>query len=331
MEVGLSTVPVGLAWTAQPPERIAAVHMLPVFRLPEVSKPPTNGFVRRIPREETSRERECRVREEEELEKMKIALGLTDRQLATLEEELLSRTKHRQGAQGMNGSSVSSPPNGWDFEDLGLEADSYKLHSTVGPFPKHERSAVSGGWTESSGNATPIRGKRRRRFAGPAVKNHSVLKGEKNRTKQARRRGRPSNSGDECDSHIRRESALIDRPTPRILRHGLHSALGAEACMLSNGAFARAGQGICSSVCTDDAWGKGNASGSVLGTTATTEQLIAVAADVGMVNILELRRELGRSVGQVSTWAATVKYIWVEWVSSCLDHSRGIRCSFSLE
>jgi len=43
----------------------------------------------------------------------------------------------------------------------------------------------------------------------------------------------------------------------------------------------------------------GIASGSILGTTATTEQLVAAAADVGMVKLLELRRELGRSVGQV--------------------------------
>ncbi|CAN0234981.1 unnamed protein product, partial [Scytosiphon promiscuus] len=96
LEVGLSGLPVGSkGWhacpnaTSQEPvgQQDQPVHMLPVFRLPEVSNNPVGGFLRRLPREETQRERECRVKEAEELEKMKAVLGLTSTELEALEEE----------------------------------------------------------------------------------------------------------------------------------------------------------------------------------------------------------------------------------------------------
>ena len=45
-----------------------------------------------------------------------------------------------------------------------------------------------------------------------------------------------------------------------------------------------------------------NTAGTILGTTTavSTEQLAAATAGLGMANVLELRRELGRSVGQVN-------------------------------
>lgn len=286
MEVGLSAALVANDWTAQPQgEEVKSVHMLPVFRLPVVSKVPPSGFIRRIPREETQRERECRIKEEEEVEKMKISLGLTDRELAALEEELLPKTKRHQAGDGSVVSPTLGFPVGYDYDNVKLRSEFYKLPTEAGPRLNYTTSNYS----TNGANTKTMGGKRRRQVTGTTSISHAV-----NRT-QTRdccghdgesdlRYARDKNGRQEAHDSLQ----LIDRPTPRILRHGFNSTLGVEGST-----WIPAG-GLC------------NTNGSILGTTATTEQLVAATAGVGMMNILELRRELGRSVGQVRYYVSIV-------------------------
>lgn len=285
LEVGLSVVPVSNGWTAQPQGGEAKpVHMLPVFRLPVVSKAPPSGFIRRIPREETQRERECRIKEEEEVDKMKTTLGLTDRELAALEEELLSKNKRHQAGNGSVASPTLGSPIGHDYDEVQLGRDSYELLSEAGPLSKHTKSDYSASGMEPMANTKLIGGKGRRQPTGSTGNSHAMSR-NRTRTRDRCGRGGESDLRYARDKNGRQEThdsvQLVDRPTPRILRRGLNSTLRAEG-----GTWAPAG-------------GLGNTSGTILGTTATTEQIVAAAADAGMVNILELRRELGRSVWQV--------------------------------
>lgn len=290
LEVGLSgfpggsktqTCPVGQG----PPGQDQPIHMLPVFRLPEVSNNPAGGFLRRLPREETQRERECRIKEAEELEKMKTALGLTDRELEALEEELLpergrrGRSPAMAAARSLNGDRSTN-------DSLDLEKDPqdvlYGPDSALGKQPQQVTHSTK-----------PLGGKRRRRGAGRRAVD----------TRSRREKSRWSPTRD--------ETAVLDLPTPRVLRRTPHSTLGAELAASKALSVRRTGEGKKTGPWTSTGEiGLGVASGSVLGTTVSTEQLVAAAADVGMVNLLELRRELGRSVGQVRV------------VARCCDQNR---------
>lgn len=261
--------------------------MLPVFRLPEVSKNPAGGFLRRLPREETQRERECRVREEEELEKMKTALGLTDRELEALEEELLqpggkgSAAGNRPVVAAVPSRSSANPDSG-DSQDLERDPQDvlYGPDSALGKQHQHQQPH------EMRSAAVPLGGKRRRRGGG------------------AGRRGAPRDQNGVLLSPPRDKTAattaVVELPTPRVLRRNPHSTLGAELAASAALSVRFTGKGKKTGAWTSTGEiGQGIASGSILGTTVKTEQLVAAAADVGMVNLLELRRELGRSVGQV--------------------------------
>lgn len=327
MEVGLAPVPAGdRGSTAQ------AVHMLPVFRLPTVSKAPVGGFLRRIPREETQKEKDCRAREEAEIEKMKEVLGLTDRQLAVLEEEFfpdkmkkygrtMTMTAHRslRGLTSKDGAVVvgaggSVNGDGGEEDDLDIDRVSYdtltrtgKIHSK--PSGRHSSPLD----VDASSNSMGTGGKRRRRVvAGHPTSDRQGIWTERDQHRHRRRVGgldtslihKPRGRNSRQDPHDDDDDeAIIDRPTPRVLRRSNHFNLGTE--LQSSAAFSHRGLGVTSA---GSAWkasavaeggGFDSTMGSVVGTTATTEQLVAAAADVGMVNILELRRELGRSVGQV--------------------------------
>ncbi|CAB1118732.1 unnamed protein product [Ectocarpus sp. CCAP 1310/34] len=277
--------------------------MLPVFRLPEVSKNPAGGFVRRLPREETERERECRVKEAEELDKMKTALGLTDRELEALEAELLLG-KHRGGKD----PAVSRPLN--DFSNRGsldLEKDPQEL--LYGPdsaiIAKQQLQPPPPQDTLS----TFSRGGKRRRGGG----------GRRSATRPARHRSSLSPTGD--------GTAVLDLPTPRVLRQTPHSTLGAVLAASVALSGRRTGEGKKTGAWTSTGdLGGGIASGSILGTTVSTEQLVVAAADAGMVNLLELRRELGRSVGQVRCLARAVKLDVQEVTRLCpVQHPRAVR------
>ena len=249
--------------------------MLPVFRLPEVSNSPAGGFLRRLPREETQRERESRIKEAEELEKMKTALGLTDRELEALEEELLPE----RGRRGKS-PAVAAPRslNGDRSANDDLEKDPqdvlYGPDSALGMQQQHHPQ-------QESHSTCRLGGKRRRRGAGRRAAD--------TRPRDKSRR-----------SPTRDETNVLDLPTPRVLRRNPHSTLGAELTASKALSVRRTGEGKKTGPWTSPGEiGLGIASGSVLGTTVSTEHLVAAAADVGMVNLLELRRELGRSVGQV--------------------------------
>lgn len=234
--------------------------------------------MRRLPREETRRERECRMKEAEELEKMKTALGLTDRELEALEEELLpergrgSKSPAVPAAKSLNGDRDTS-------DGLDLEKDpQYVLYGPDSALGKQQHQHQQ----QEIRSAYPLGGKRRRRGAGRRAGG----------TRPRRDKSRWSPPRD--------ETAVLDLPTPRVLRRTPHSTLGAELAVSKALSVRRVGEGKKTGPWTSTGdVGLGIASGSLLGTTVTTEQLVAAAADVGMVNLLELRRELGRSVGQV--------------------------------
>lgn len=285
------------------------VHMLPVFRLPVVSKAPANGFIRRIPREETQRERDCRIREEEEMEKMKTALGLTDKELAALEEELLPKKTKRHQTAG-NGSSVAgevtptlltgSPVFGHEHEDVQLEENFYERRSDAYSLSRRPNSAFSASEARAAlAEKQPSNTRGRERLcllADSSTHHNNVNRTNRNRDNRSRDRydGRSSGYAD-LRQHARdkngrqdcndKQAFLVDRPTPRILRRGYVSTFKWEG-----------------DTWTGDPAGRIGTTGRlILGTTATTEHLEAATADAGMVNILELRRELGRSVGHVRT------------------------------
>lgn len=289
LEVGLSGFPGGSTtqtWPAGqgPPGQDQPIHMLPVFRLPEVGNNPAGGFLRRLPREETQRERESRVKEAEELEKMKTALGLTDRELEALEEELLLPERGRRGRSPA--AAAARSPNGDRSANDGLDDDLEKdpqdvLYGPDSALGKQQQQQQRQPQHESH-PTYPLGGKRRRRGAG-------------RRAADARPRRDKSRR-----SPTRDETTVLDLPTPRVLRRTPHSTLGADLAASKALSVRRTGEGKKTGPWTSTGEiGLGIASGSVLGTTVSTEQLVAAAADVGMVNLLELRRELGRSVGQV--------------------------------
>lgn len=275
LEAGVSSLPSGSrgwSWTTQPreegqgqPGQEHKIHMLPVFRLPEVSKNPAGGFLRRLPREETRLERECRVREAEEIDKMKTALGLTDRELEALEEELLP---------GKGVAAVSSRlanPDCSDNQDLERDPQDvlYGPDSALGRQQQHQQPHEA--------RSVSLGGKRRRRGGGGRRTAHDLSPPRDKTT-----------------------HAVVDIPTPRVLRRSPHSSLGAELAASAALSVRFTGKGTKTGAWTSAGEiGLGVPSGSILGTTVKTEQLVAAAADVGMVNLLELRRELGRSVGQV--------------------------------
>ena len=284
LEVGLSNFPGGSTTQTcsagqRPPSQDQRIHMLPVFRLPEVSNSPTGGFLRRLPREETQREREFRIKEAEELDKMKTALGLTDRELEALEEELLpQRGRGGKSPEMAAPRSLNGGDRDTDDDGIALEKDPqdvlYGPDSALGK-QHQQRQQVE------SHSAYTFGSKRRRRGTRRAVD-------PRPRRDKSRR------------SPNRDETTALDLPTPRVLRRTAHSTLGAELAASQALSVRRTGEGKKTGpwASTGDV-GLGIASGSVLGTTVSTEQLVAAAADVGMVNLLELRRELGRSVGQV--------------------------------
>lgn len=253
--------------------------MLPVFRLPEVSKNPAGGFLRRLPREETQRERECRVKEAEEIEKMKAALGLTDRDLEALEEELLPGRGPGGNNPAVAASSRSMNPVSSDSQDLKKDPQDvlYGPGSALGKQQQRHQQQQETRSTFSLG------GKRRRRGG-------------------ARRAAdtRPPRDQNGLSPPRGKNTSVVDLPTPRVLRRTPHSTLGTELAASAALSVRFTGKGKKTGAWTSAGEiGLGIGSGSILGTTVKTEQLVAAAADVGMVNLLELRRELGRSVGQV--------------------------------
>lgn len=269
MEVGLSSFPVSRGWTAQPcAGQEKAVHMLPVFRLPEVSNNPAGGFLRRLPRQETQRERDLRLDETEEIEKMKKALGLTDRELEALEQELL-KSRERDGKDPI------VPPR-----------------SNRNIF-NHPNAAGQG--TQEHISSFSSSGKRRRHLADERQGAKGTSRGRHARRGEARLRGKnTSSTAPTLDGNV------VDLPTPRVLRRAPHSTLAAElaasaALSIRNTGSRKTLGGWAS---TGDV-GVGTTTGPILGATGTTGDIVAAAADVGMANLLELRTELGRSVAQV--------------------------------
>lgn len=288
LEVGLARFPAGRGWTAQQPQpNQGQTHMLPVFRLPEVSESPAGKFLKRLPREETLRERGCRLVEAEELSKMKAALGLTDRELAALEEELLAG-----GEPGCTASAVTSnrPVTSTSDNDLDLleKGSSTERLYGRGTLARHRASSISS-----------ASGKRRRRQVSSGRDG-----GGRGHTHRERRRGgwrRPEVSV-ERNVSTPVSCTDLDFPTPRVLRRIPYPTLGAELAASAASTMRCPGEGSSKRawIPTCDVSLK-NTAGTIFGTSTavTTEHLTAATAGLGMANLLELRRELGRSVGQV--------------------------------
>lgn len=260
--------------------------MLPVFRLPEVSNNPAGGFLNRLPREETQRERECRVKEAEELEKMKAALGLTDRELEVLEDELLpdrGRGGKRPAVAATRSLNSDRNTNCGDLERNPQDV-LYGPDSAIGKHHHQHQHQLQQQQQHETRSTSSLSGKRRRRGAA----GHRAVD-----TRPRRNKSRWPPPRDI-------ETTVLDLPTPRVLRRTAHSTLGAELAASKALSVRRTGEGEKTGPWTSTGEvGVGAASWPLLGTTVSTKQLVAAAADVGMVNLLELRRELGRSVGQV--------------------------------
>lgn len=243
--------------------------MLPVFRLPKLSTTPAVGFVRRL-----QQEKECRLREAEELEKMKIALGLSDRELEALEDELLSGT-----SRGTQNPAVMSKV----------------LHSNSGDnldFSKGTRELLYGPEALKKRDY-PSSGKRR-------CHHEDTQSGIKDKTRRRPRRWTEARACDKKSGLATHGRLELDLPTPRVLRHLPHSALEAEPPSSSGLPVWCSGVVKVAGSRTPIYGTKaGFKTGCILGTAIKTEQLIASAADVSVMNLLELRRALGRSVGQV--------------------------------
>ncbi|CAM9920981.1 unnamed protein product, partial [Discosporangium mesarthrocarpum] len=253
--------------------------MLPVFRLPGVSAIPVGGFVRRLPREETKQEREARLRETRELERMKAALNLTDNQLADLEEhvlppEELTRLRQRQ-------RHWAAPP---EEGSQGISA----LDLESGPYRSLE------------GLAQGAKKRVQRRLIAQGGKCCSKQKWRRNRATGTGRRSLAQgwntgcyNTGDEFG----------DRPTPRVLKSSplvLKPGPGPGPGTVP-GLGLRLGASLAFS------------SARIMGSTVlepaplTTDEMVALATEVGVENIVALRQELGRSVGAVRSLAGAVK------------------------
>ena len=311
LEVGLASFPSGKGWTAQQhnPNQ-GQTHMLPVFRLPEVSESPAGKFLKRLPREETLRERGCRFVEAEELSKMKAALGLTDRELAALEEELLAG-----GEPGWKASTVTSnrpitstSENDLDLLEKGSSAE--RLYGS-GALARHRASCISS-----------ASGKRRRRQGSRGRDG-----GGRGHTHQERRRGgwrRPEVSM-ERNASTSVDCTDLDFPTPRVLRRIPYPTLGAELAASAASTMRYSGEGTNKGtwISTSDISLK-NTAGTILGTSTavTTEHLTAATAGLGMANLLELRRELGRSVGQVDfrSFRSIRKQKWLKGYTYLVYH-----------
>ena len=218
---------------------------------------------------------------------MKAALGLTDRELEALEEELLADSDHR----GWNKPPVatSRPLTSSSENDLNLErGPSEKLYAP-GDLARHSRA----------NSISSAGGKRRRKFAS------GKDDGDRGHRFQERRPGarRPEIRPTERDniSSPTRDCTDLEFPTPRVLRRVPYTTLGAElAASMASTARLYPGEGKHPGVwnATGDSSLK-NTAGIHFGAHFSTEQLAAATAGLGMAKLLELRRELGRSVGQV--------------------------------
>ncbi|CAM9318276.1 unnamed protein product, partial [Laminaria digitata] len=318
-------------WTAQQPrprsQGQTQTHMLPVFRLPEVSENPAGKFLKRLPREETLRERGCRLVEAEELSKMKAALGLTDSELAALEEELLLKGGERGWKTSSAVMTTSRPVTSSSEADLDLlemkKGSSADRLYGPGALAIHRASSIS----SASGK------RRRRQFAS------SERNGGRGHAYRERRRGGARQP--EVQSVERNVATTpfnctdLDFPTPRVLRKipypTLRAELAASVAAAASSRRCQQGEGKHTGawVSTCDISLKNTAAGAFLGTTTTTittDQLTAATAGLGMANLLELRRELGRSVGQVRRLAQAVKEDVQEVTRICpIQNPRAVR------
>lgn len=276
MEVGLSRFSKGKELTgADPFSGLGdSIHMLPVFRLPKLSTTLTGGLVRRLRCQETQQEKECRLRDKEELEKMKAALGLSDREVEALEDELLPGIS--KGAQ--NPAVTSKMLHSNSSDNLDFSKGTRELLYGPEAFEKQDH---------------PSSGKRRRHH-------EDIQLGIKDKTRGRPRCWKEARAWDKNSGLTTHGCLALDLPTPRVLRHLPHSALEAEPPSLLGLSVRCSNAGKVAGSRTPIYGIKvGVKTGCILGTAIKTEQLIAAAADVSMVNLLELRRALEQSVGQV--------------------------------
>lgn len=290
LEVGLSNVSMGETQADK-------VHMLPVFCLPTVRRAPPGGFLRRLPREETQWERDIRLEEEQELQKMKSVLGITDSELAVLEEELLPRKLQ----EGFEKCCPSSRPDAKRREsaricsilDEGRPGSRGPVGETVPGHSTSDKAAID-----------------RRSIPGGRSPNKLLARERVAERQKGRDDDRGSNGLLEVEPvalHYRQKNTLlqetravplVDRPTPRVLRDSLQSRVRADP----GPSFTQSREALGLVEGTPSAPGDmrhSKTSRWILGTPANVNQIIASAADAGMVNILELREELERSVRQL--------------------------------
>lgn len=229
--------------------------------------------MRRLRRQETQ-EKECRLRDAEELEKMKAALGLSDRELEALEDELLPGIS--KGAQ--NPAVTSKVLHSNSADNLDFSKGTREL--LYGPEALERQDCSSSG-------------KRRRHH-------EDINSGIKDKMRRRPRCWTEARAWDKKSGSVTHGRLELDLPTPRVLRHLPLSALEAEPPSSSGLSVWCSSVGKVAGSRTPIYGVKvGVKTGCVLGTAIKTEQLIASAADVSMMNLLELRRALGRSVGQV--------------------------------
>ena len=281
--MGLSTSLEGRSWTTHSSSGpCESIHMLPVFRLPEVSETYTSSFVRRLPRQETGREREYRLKEAEEIANMKAALGLTDQELKALEDELLP-SKSREGQKRAVTERVLH-----SRDSNSLDPSKHTCESSCGPDTFETKGAIS-----LCSSTSAVAGKRQRQYAYSRSGGQNGSRVRLGRRVEVRLRDRKNAS-------TTLDSLGLDLPTPRVLQRAPHSAAGGELALLTAHALwcTRAGK-------RERPWNliscneSGFTGGCTLSAKVNTDQLFAAAVDMGLVNLLELRRALGRSVGQV--------------------------------
>ncbi|CAM9885676.1 unnamed protein product [Choristocarpus tenellus] len=273
--------------------------MLPVFRLPDVGLSPRGGFLRRLPREESERERNTRLREEEELSRMKLALGLTSDQLVELESNLFQRGNICSLTLFSNCGGDNDPGNG---VVLDLDKGPYEALS------HHSAGTTGHGSSPDKGTTERIELGRSERYHSAYIEQHKTSKTEREcGSKRYHSAFIEQHRASKADVEI--GGLVLDRPTPRVLRHSrcsginLQLGLGASATLNSTfGEITTLGKTWRNPLSCVDQSGRTGRQQKL-----TTEQTMLLATGASIGNIHALRQELGRSVGQVCSLSTAVK------------------------
>lgn len=292
MSSGEGAFEAGLSDTEGAGEVRHKIHVLPVFRLPAVRKVPFRALTPCTLQEQTRIEPENRLKEDEELQRMKAVLGLSDTELAVLEVEVsrerpVGREKMRRSPES-NGSDDSGDESVMSND---FQLGDWKVRE------RHKNKPFQYSPEVLSENCMTTCGKGSK---GPVAKSVD----ERHRSKRPRRGQQHWSPGLTHARHkagrLMDETVIspVNRPSTRYKRSIMfsRSAAGPGRPLKQSPTGFEWYQIIPKSL---EGRGIGNSKGIMIDASACSEQLIGSVADAGMMNIVELRQELERSVKQV--------------------------------